>query len=123
MSEDKAVPKGLKDEEVERGKIRRPPIPYVPPEDPIQESVEKISGTKSFKVTLPDETVVYHKVYDGGSNETFVVHVKEVLNLIKRKNYNYFYEGAKLAKNDCLQRFHKATKKSDDSIADPTTTV
>ena len=27
MSDDKALPKGLKDEEVERGKIRRPPIP------------------------------------------------------------------------------------------------
>ena len=42
MSEDKALPKGLKDEEVERGRIRRPQIPYIPPEDPIQESVEKI---------------------------------------------------------------------------------
>ena len=49
MSEDKALPKGLKDEEVERGKIRRPPIPYIPPEDPIQESVEKISGTKASR--------------------------------------------------------------------------
>ena len=123
MSDDKAIPKGLKDEEVERGKIRRPPIPYVPPEDPIQESVEKISGTKSFKVTLPDETVVYHKVYDGGSNETFVVHVKEVLNLIKRKGYNDFYEGAKLTKDDCLLRHRRAMKRSDDAIADPTTSV
>jgi hypothetical protein len=32
----KAFPKGLKDEEVERGRLRRPPIPYIPPEDPIQ---------------------------------------------------------------------------------------
>ena len=42
MSEDKALPKGLKDEDVERGRIRRPPISYITPEDPIQESVEKI---------------------------------------------------------------------------------
>ena len=48
MSDDKALLKGLKDEEVERGRIRRPPIPYIPPEDPIQESVEKIAGTKSL---------------------------------------------------------------------------
>ena len=85
MSDNKAFPKGLKDEEVERGRLRRPPIPYIPPEDPIQESVEKIVGTKSFKVTLPDGTVVYHKVYDGGTNEAFIIHVKEVLSLIKRK--------------------------------------
>ena len=31
MSDNKALPKGLKDEEVKRGKIRRPPIPYIPP--------------------------------------------------------------------------------------------
>ena len=68
MSDNKALLKGLRDEEVERGKIRRPPIPYIPPEDPIQESVEMKSGSKSFKVTLPDGTVVYHKVYDNGSN-------------------------------------------------------
>ena len=46
MSENKALPKVLRDEEVERGKIRRPPIPYIPPEDPILESAEKKSGSK-----------------------------------------------------------------------------
>ena len=46
MSEDKALPKGLKDEEVVGGRIRRPPIPYIPLKDPIQESIEKISGKK-----------------------------------------------------------------------------
>jgi len=34
MSENKALPKGLRDEEVERGKIKRPPVPYIPPVDP-----------------------------------------------------------------------------------------
>ena len=63
-------------------------------------------------------------MYDSGTNKAFVIHVKEVLNLIKRKNYNDYYEGAnKLAMNDCLQRFNKAQNKSDDAIADPTTTV
>jgi len=123
MSDNKALPKGLKDEEVERGKIRRPSIPYIPPEDPIQESVEKIAGTKSFKVTLPDGTSVYHKVYNGGTNKAFIIHVKEVLSLIKRKNYFDYYEGAVLKRNDCLQRFNKAQKKSDGAIADPTTMV
>jgi hypothetical protein len=47
MSEDKALPTGLKDEEVERGKIRRPPIPYIPPEYPIQESVERQKASRS----------------------------------------------------------------------------
>ena len=108
---------------MERGRVRRPPIPYIPLEDPIQESIEKILGTKSFKVTLPDGTVVYHKVFDGGNNEAFIIHVKEVLSLIKRKSYKGFYDGAVMKKNDCLQRFNKAQKKSDDAIDNPTTTV
>ena len=94
MSDNKAILKGLNNEKVERGKVRRPPIPYIPPEDPIQESVEKILRTKNFKVTLPDGTVVYHKVYIGGTNEAFIIHVKEVIKLVKRKNYFDYYEAA-----------------------------
>ena len=108
---------------MERGKIGRPPIPYIPPEDPIQESVEKKSGSKRFKVTLPDGTIVYHKVYDSDLNEAFVIHVKEVLSLVKRKNYYIYYEGAVLKKEDCQKRFDTAQKKSDSSIANPTKTV
>ena len=49
--------------------------------------------------------------------------MKEVISLIKRKNYFDFYEKAVMKMNDCLQRFNMAQKKSDDAIADPTTTV
>jgi hypothetical protein len=31
MSDNKALPKVLQEEEVEKGKIMRPPIPYIPP--------------------------------------------------------------------------------------------
>ena len=86
---------------MERGKIRRPPIPYIPPEDPIQESVEKKLGSKRFKVTLLDGTIVYRKLYDSDSNEAFVIHVKEVLSLVKQKNYYDYYEGGVLMKEDC----------------------
>jgi hypothetical protein len=69
MSENKAFPKGLRDEEVERGKIKRPPIPYISPEDLLAITVERQLGSKSFKVTLPDGTIVYHKVYGNGSKK------------------------------------------------------
>ena len=85
MSDNKALPKGLRDEELERGKVRRPPIPYIPLEDPIQDSVEMMASSNKFKVTLPDGTIVYHKVYHNGLNEAFIIHVKEVLSLIKIK--------------------------------------
>ena len=122
MSENKAFPKGLRDEEVERGKIRRPLIPYIPLEDLLADSVEKKLGSKSFKVTLPDGTIVFHKVYDNGWNKAFITHVKEVISLNIRKNYYIYYEGAVMKKDDCILRFTAAQKKSDDSIANPTTT-
>ncbi len=108
---------------MERGKIRRPQIPYIPPEDPILESVKKKSGSKSFKVTLPDGKIVFHKVYNTGSNKAFIIQVKEVLSLIKRKNYYNYYEGAVLKNEDCQKQFAAAQKKSDYSIANPTLSV
>ena len=76
MSENKAILKGLQDEEVGRGEIKRPPVPYIPPVDPIMDTVESKPDTKNLKVILPDGTIVYHAVYDNGSNKAFVIHVK-----------------------------------------------
>ena len=45
--------------------------------------------------------------------------MKEVFSLIKRKIYYNYYEGAVMKKDDCIQRFNKAKKKSDDAIANP----
>ena len=70
---------------MERGEIKRPPVPYIPPVDPILEIVEIKLDTKNFKVSLPDETIVYHAVYNNGSNEAFVIHVKEVLSFCEPK--------------------------------------
>ena len=83
MSEDKVLPKGLQEEEVERGNIKRPPVPYIPPVDPIHDAVEGKLGTKNFKVSLPDGTIMYHAVYSNGSNEAFVIHVQEIMNFCK----------------------------------------
>jgi hypothetical protein len=86
MSDNKALPKGLRDDEVVRGKIKRPPAPYIPPVDPILDTVENKLGTKNFKVSLPNGTIVHHAMYDNGSNKAFVSHVKEVLSFCKRNN-------------------------------------
>ena len=69
MSKDKALPKGLRNEEVKRGQIKRPPVPYIPVRDLVADAVKDSAGTTSFKVSLPDGTIVYHAVFDNGSNE------------------------------------------------------
>ena len=58
--------------------------------NPIGDAVQDSAGTKSFKVSLPDGTIVYHAVFDNGSNEAFVIHVQEIMNFCKRKG---FYDG------------------------------
>ena len=78
MSEDKELPKGRQDEDVERVRIKRPPVPYISPVDPILDAVAGKSSTTNFKITLPDDTIVYHAIYEHGSNEAFIIHVQEV---------------------------------------------
>jgi hypothetical protein len=112
MSEDKALPKGLRDEEVEKGKIKRPLVPYIPPVDPILDTVEGKLGTKNFKVSLPDGTIVYHAVYDNGLNKTFMIHMQEVMNFCKRKGFYKSYKKAKTNFKDCTSRFLWPNKNS-----------
>ena len=54
MSKEKWLPKGLRDEDVERA-----------PVDPIKEAVDAKTSTTKFKVTLTDGTIVYHNMYDN----------------------------------------------------------
>ena len=56
MSDQKTVPKGLRENEVERGNFKKPPIPYIPVEDEIGEKVKHDSRT--FKVKLDNKTTV-----------------------------------------------------------------
>ena len=42
----KVLPKGLRDEEVERGNIKRPPVPHIPPADPIGDMLKNLLGPK-----------------------------------------------------------------------------
>ena len=78
-----ALRKGLRDEDVERVKIKRTKVPFIPPVDPILDTVESKTGTKNVKVSLADGTIVFLAVYKNGLNEAFVIHVKEVLSFCK----------------------------------------
>ena len=54
MSHAKVAPEGLKPQECEKNASRsKPPIPYIPKKDVLQEAVE--SSTNTLKLTLPHE--------------------------------------------------------------------
>ena len=87
MSEAKAVPKGLKDQEVERGSVKkRPPVPYVPVVDEVQDAVNKTKGKEStYTIKLPDKTQFTVNIWDTGTPEAFLIHVQTAVNACKRK--------------------------------------
>ena len=87
MSEAKAVPKGLKDQEVERGSVKkRPPVPYVPVVDEVQDAVNKTKGKEStYTIKLSDKTQFTVNVWDTGTPEAFLIHVQTAVNACKRK--------------------------------------
>jgi hypothetical protein len=91
---DKAIPKELKDFEVERGFTKRPPIPYIPIEDEVGESVKKASGASEYKFELPGGTKVQHTLWDSGNSEAFLKHVTSAVSYVKRKGYFKEYEAA-----------------------------
>ena len=82
---DKAVPKGLKDFEVERGFTKRPPILYIPIQDEVAELVTKASGASEYKLELPGGTKVQHSLWESRNVESFLKHVLSAMSYITRK--------------------------------------
>ena len=108
---------------MEGGKIKRPTVSYISPVDPILDAVKSKLGTKIFKVSLLDGTIVYHAVYDSGSNEAFMIHVQEVMNFCKLKGFCKSYKKAKTNLVDCTTRFNNSQKTLINAIADRVTSA
>ena len=86
MSDRGAANKGLKDQECERGnRSKRPPIPYVPVVDEVQEKLaENNSEGRTFKITLANDTEFRAGVWFYGTPEQFLGHVKQALSALTR---------------------------------------
>ena len=66
MTLSKAVPEGLKPQECECGSGRnKPPIPFIPEKDKLQEAVE--SGTSTIKLMLPGKVELQVSVWTSGT--------------------------------------------------------
>jgi hypothetical protein len=103
----KAVPKGLKNQECEKGNHKkRPPIPYVPTPDEVQEAVNK-GKEYSDKSKLPDKTEFSVPIWDTGTQEAFLIHVQQAKSACKRKGLFKDYD-------DALEAFDKFDPKDYD---------
>jgi hypothetical protein len=98
MSFMKSVPDELKPQECKRTKLREPlPVPYVFTKDEVQEEVAKLRNLE-IKTTIKKDTtlnfLVWHK---NRTQEAFLVHVKAVLDAIKKCGTFKDYEKAEKA--------------------------
>ena len=78
--------KSLKDHECEKGnRSKRPPIPYVPVVDEVQEKLaENNSEGRTFKISLANDTEFRAGVWFYGTPEQFLCHVKQALAALER---------------------------------------
>ena len=104
MSTNKAVPEGLKNQECEKGnRKKRPPIPYVPVSDEVQEAVSK-GKDFSYKIKLPDKTEFSVPIWDTGTQEAFLIHVQQAKSACKRKGLFQDYDDAILAETKSMEQ-------------------
>ena len=83
---------------LEKGNISQNTVPSVPSTaepKPDYRVVFVKKVTYRLSHSLPDGTIVYHAVYDNGSNEAFMIHVQEIMNFCKRKGLYKSYEKTK----------------------------
>jgi hypothetical protein len=95
MSIAKAVPKGIKDRECKRFALQeRPPVPYVPDKDPIQETVSLLKSDQSLKTTIGEDAEHRLPIWHCGTCEAFLMHVSSALDAIKKRGTFKAYKEA-----------------------------
>ena len=103
MSANKSVPEGLKNQECEKGnQKKRPPIPYVPVVNEVQEAISK-GKEYSYKIKLPDKTEFSVPIWDTGTQEAFLIHVQQAKSACKRKGLFQDYEDAIEAESKAVE--------------------
>jgi hypothetical protein len=105
MSLLKSVPEGLKPRECKRTKLREPsPVPYVPTKDEVQEEVAKLRNLE-IKTTIKKDTTLNFPVWhENGTCEAFLMHVRAVLDAIKKCGHFLDYKKA--------EKIHEEAKKA-----------
>jgi hypothetical protein len=78
----KVAPEWLKPQECERNTGRsRPPIPYIPEKDVLQEAVD--SSANTLKLRLSHKVELCIPVWSKGTPEQFLVHIQQAIDAIK----------------------------------------
>jgi hypothetical protein len=92
MSLAKVVLDGLKDRECKKMTLReRPPIPYVPGKDSVQETVSSFKEAH-LKTMIKEGTKLRVPIWHSGTREAFLIHVGSAREAIEKKGYFKSFE-------------------------------
>jgi hypothetical protein len=99
----KAVSKGIRDKECKRFALsERPPVPYVPKKDPVQEMVSALKNDQSLKTTIWEDAELRLRIWHCGTCIAFLMHVSAALNAIeKRGTFKAHAEAHALYEGQC----------------------
>jgi hypothetical protein len=109
MSLAKSVPNGLKPRECERTELHElPPIYYISKKDEVHEEVARLRNLQ-IKTSLEKDTTLNFLVWHAnGTKEAFLMHVKAVLDAIKKCGHFKDYKKAERAYDEAKQAIELA---------------
>ncbi len=94
MSKSKVVPDVLRNHECKRTALReRPPVPYVPEKDELQEVVSSMKGLQ-LKTSTGEDTTLHFPVWNICTKKAMLMHVMATLDTIKKRGHFQDYETA-----------------------------
>ena len=111
MSDQKTVPKGLRENEVERSYFKKLLIPYIPVDDKIGETVK--SKAQTLKVKIDDKTAVDASVWTGGNPEGVLIHIISAMGYIERSR---LYEKWVSAKTNDVDKYAADLQDTQDAV-------
>jgi hypothetical protein len=115
----------------------RPPVPYMPEKDPVQETVSALKSDQSLKTTIREDAELHLLIWHCGAHEAFLMNVSMAIDGIEKRGtfkahkeacevYVEQHEAAKQAKaalailNATMSKGEKTSKKASEKASQKT---
>jgi hypothetical protein len=91
----------------------RPLVPYVPEEDPVQETVSALKNDQSLKTSIGEDAEPFIPIWHTGACEAFLMYVSTAVNATKKL---VTFKAYKEAGEACVEQ-HKVVKQAEAALA------
>ncbi len=115
MSLVKAVPDGLKGCKCKRITLhKRPPIPYVPKKDSVQETMSALKNNQSLKTQIGEGVELRLSIWHSEMRKASLMHVGSAMDAIKKRGHFKAYEEA----HEAYMKQHDLVKQAKTALAE-----